>query len=84
MTYTTIFIDDLEGVKHEALRRGITLRKLVNRAIKKYLKEVPCPASPKDQKAPEKEALPPYQVPEQEAAPQDQEVPEKKPCPKTK
>ncbi|GAJ04308.1 unnamed protein product, partial [marine sediment metagenome] len=80
--HTTIYIENLEGVKHEALRRGITLRKLVNRAINKYLKEVPCPALPKKEESPEKEALPPYQVPEQEAAHQDQEVPEKKPCAK--
>lgn len=39
----TIYIDDLKRVKHEALERNITLKEFVNRTIKKYLKEEPCP-----------------------------------------
>ena len=39
--YTTINIDDLKRVKREALERGITLRKLVNLAIKEYLERHP-------------------------------------------
>ena len=41
VTYTTVNIDDLKRVKREALERGITLRELVNLAIKEYLERHP-------------------------------------------
>lgn len=39
MAYTTIDIEDLKRVKREALDRDITLKELVNHAIKEYLKK---------------------------------------------
>jgi len=39
--YTTINIDDLKRVKREALERGLTLRELVNLAVKEYLERHP-------------------------------------------
>lgn len=41
MPYTTININNLKHVKLEALKRGITLRELVNRAIGEYLSDSP-------------------------------------------
>lgn len=41
MIYTTIEIKNLKRVKKKAVDRDMTLKEFVNRAIERYLREVP-------------------------------------------
>ena len=40
MTHTTVDIENLKRVKQEALKRDMTLKEFVNRAIREYLKKL--------------------------------------------